>query len=205
MKRSLFAVLALVILMAGCVTARKVRRERVDQDLAVGNRGFVEGQASPPGERKTYREYIQVDVQTPFVLPAEPYHPTQEETTEAEKAAPVEPMAPLPEVSVPTSPSSQPPSSLEEEKVVVNPSSSGPSPISSPPVQGERIGGGTYTVQKGDTLSEISQKVYGKAKYWKNIFETNQPSLSDPNHLKAGMTLVLPEIAVHEAPRTNEK
>jgi nucleoid-associated protein YgaU len=53
-------------------------------------------------------------------------------------------------------------------------------------------GGKTYTVQKGDTLSEIAQKHYGKASEYKKIFEANRNVLSDPDQITPGQVLKLP-------------
>jgi LysM repeat protein len=58
-------------------------------------------------------------------------------------------------------------------------------PAAPPPPQ-------TYTVQKGDTLSEIAQKFYGKASDYKRIFEANRDQLSDPDKIRVGQVLKVP-------------
>ena len=50
-----------------------------------------------------------------------------------------------------------------------------------------------YTVQPGDTLSKISQAFYGDANQYMKIFEANQPPLTDPNKIKPGQILNIPE------------
>jgi nucleoid-associated protein YgaU len=50
----------------------------------------------------------------------------------------------------------------------------------------------TYTVKKGDTLSEIAQNVYGNASDYHKIFEANRDQLSDPDRIKPGQVLRLP-------------
>ena len=50
----------------------------------------------------------------------------------------------------------------------------------------------TYVVQAGDSLSAISLKVYGDAKYWDTIFEHNKDKISDPNVIHPGQELVIP-------------
>lgn len=50
----------------------------------------------------------------------------------------------------------------------------------------------TYTVQKGDTLSHVSQQFYGKASQWKQIFEANRDQLDDPDRIKPGQILKIP-------------
>ena len=51
----------------------------------------------------------------------------------------------------------------------------------------------TYVVQQGDTLSEISQRFYGNAGQYMKIFNANKNTLNDPDKIKAGQTLVIPE------------
>lgn len=50
----------------------------------------------------------------------------------------------------------------------------------------------TYTVQSGDTLSEIAQRFYGDAMAYKRIFEANRDILDDPDVIYPGQTLKIP-------------
>jgi nucleoid-associated protein YgaU len=50
----------------------------------------------------------------------------------------------------------------------------------------------TYTVEKGDTLSAISKKMYGDASDYNMIFEANKPMLSDPDKIYPGQVLRIP-------------
>jgi len=52
--------------------------------------------------------------------------------------------------------------------------------------------GGTYTVQKGDSLSKIAKQHLGDANAWKKIFEANREVLDDPDKISPGQTLKLP-------------
>jgi nucleoid-associated protein YgaU len=52
----------------------------------------------------------------------------------------------------------------------------------------------TYTVEKGDTLSEIAQKMYGKANKYNVIFEANKPMLKDPDKIYPGQVLRIPPL-----------
>jgi len=58
-------------------------------------------------------------------------------------------------------------------------------------------GGGEITtihyVQKGETLSEISRHYYGSANKWQKIIEANRSTLADPDKLREGMRLVIPQ------------
>lgn len=51
----------------------------------------------------------------------------------------------------------------------------------------------TYTVQPGDTLSEISQRFYGKANQYMKIYNANRDQLNDPDKIQVGQTLKIPE------------
>ena len=48
-----------------------------------------------------------------------------------------------------------------------------------------------YTVRKGDTLSKIAKKFYGKPDY-RPIYEANKDRMRSPSDLKVGQTLVIP-------------
>jgi nucleoid-associated protein YgaU len=66
-----------------------------------------------------------------------------------------------------------------------------------PPAQQAQAAGApstrTYTVKPGDSLSKISQEYYGKASEYNKIFEANKDKLDSPDHIRAGMTLTIPE------------
>ena len=51
-----------------------------------------------------------------------------------------------------------------------------------------------YKVQPGDTLSAISKKFYGNARYSDVIFRANKDILQDANKLKPGMDLIIPKL-----------
>jgi len=57
------------------------------------------------------------------------------------------------------------------------------------PVAAERF----YEVVSGDTLSKIAQKYYGKASAYMKIFEANRDILSNPDLIKPGQKLRIPE------------
>lgn len=56
------------------------------------------------------------------------------------------------------------------------------------------VAGNTYTVRSGDTLERISRQAYGKKSQWKLIAAAN-PGIN-PNNLKLGAVLKLPEVPV---------
>ena len=51
-----------------------------------------------------------------------------------------------------------------------------------------------YTVKAGDTLSKIARDHYGKSGEYMRIFEANRNVLSDPDKIKVGQELVIPEM-----------
>ena len=51
----------------------------------------------------------------------------------------------------------------------------------------------TYTVQAGDNLSKISKQFYGDANKYMKIFDANKDKLADPDKVKAGMDLIIPQ------------
>jgi len=57
----------------------------------------------------------------------------------------------------------------------------------------EVVGGDTYTVQKGDSLSKVAKQHLGDANAWKTIFEANRDVLDDPDKIFPGQTLKLPQ------------
>ena len=52
----------------------------------------------------------------------------------------------------------------------------------------------TYTIEQGDTLSAIAQRVYGKAKYWRQIHEANRAEIDNPDRIYPGQVITLPAI-----------
>jgi len=50
----------------------------------------------------------------------------------------------------------------------------------------------TYTVAAGDSLSKIAKHFYGNANEFMKIFEANRDKLTDPDKIKVGQQLVIP-------------
>ena len=67
----------------------------------------------------------------------------------------------------------------------------------SPPDSGNQEGSPvseirTYTVRRGDTLSGIALKTYGRASEWQKIYEANRVQIPNKNVLSPGTVLKLP-------------
>ena len=53
----------------------------------------------------------------------------------------------------------------------------------------------TYTVKPGDTLSKIAKELLGNANAYMEIFNANTDQLTDPNKIKPGQVLKIPQHA----------
>jgi LysM repeat protein len=53
----------------------------------------------------------------------------------------------------------------------------------------------TYTVRPGDTLSKIAKETLGEANAYMEIFNANRDQLSDPDKIKPGQVLKIPQHA----------
>ncbi len=54
-----------------------------------------------------------------------------------------------------------------------------------------------YTVQRGDSLSHIAERIFCYPDAWKKIYELNRKQVTDPNQLLPGMVLELKGIKSH--------
>jgi nucleoid-associated protein YgaU len=51
----------------------------------------------------------------------------------------------------------------------------------------------SYTVVKGDSLSKIAKRLYGKASLWKQIFEANRDKIENADLIYPGQVLRIPK------------
>ena len=65
------------------------------------------------------------------------------------------------------------------------------------PAAGTAAAESTYTVQSGDTLSKIAKEKLGDANAYMNIFNANRDQLSDPDKIKPGQVLKIPQPTKH--------
>jgi nucleoid-associated protein YgaU len=68
---------------------------------------------------------------------------------------------------------------------------SGSSSTAPPPAKA--AGGKTYTVVKGDSLSQIAKQFYGNAGQWKKIYEANKDLIKNPDLIYPGQTFRIPD------------
>jgi len=55
--------------------------------------------------------------------------------------------------------------------------------------------GHTYVVREGDTLGQIAEKLLGDHTASLDIFNANRDQLTDPNALRPGQVLKIPQLA----------
>ncbi|HEY3112665.1 MAG TPA: LysM peptidoglycan-binding domain-containing protein [Gemmatimonadaceae bacterium] len=56
------------------------------------------------------------------------------------------------------------------------------------------VGGKTYTVQAGDSLSKIAKQFYGDAGKWKKIHAANADKIPNPDLIHPGLQLTIPDV-----------
>jgi len=154
-------------------------RDRVDQNLKGGNRGYLMGNApanAVESERKTKRStnVVEIELRSPlkFEKAAQPGQGAQE------KAAPIQESAIETKAAEPQT---------WEPKVV--------EPVISEEPKAAQESFQKYTVQKGDTLQKISEKFFGTTKKWTKIYDANSEALKGPNKIYPGQVINIPVIA----------
>jgi nucleoid-associated protein YgaU len=68
-----------------------------------------------------------------------------------------------------------------------------PEPLAEPLIEDEPATERYHMVAAGDTLGHIAQKYYGQANKYMKIFEANRNILDDPNLIKVGQKLKIPD------------
>ncbi len=58
----------------------------------------------------------------------------------------------------------------------------------------------SYTVEHGDYLKKIAEKMYQDASKWELIYEANKDLIKDPNLIYAGQIFVIPDLQEETAP-----
>jgi len=136
--------------------------------IEVGEEVVVEENVPPPAEEPPPAE-VPIDVDTP----------------------PGEPAAAQPRPA-PT------PADLDRQ-LGPTPGEAGPAAVAPPPLPEPKTEKTkTYVVKKGDTLSDIAEKFYGKQKKWRLIAKAN-PKV-DPNNLRVGEKLTIPAATAKTQP-----
>jgi len=160
--------LCFAFILSGCVVRTyQATKDRVDQNLAGGNRGYLQGNAPADSgkERVTTRttQVVEIELHPPIKF---------EKSTKIKKeTAPVqEPM-------------------MEEM-----PQGGNRGYISGGPEEPVETAMQQYKVKRGDTLQKISKQFYGTTKKWMKIYEANKHILKGPNRIIPGQTINIPVI-----------
>ncbi|MGE5708083.1 MAG: glucosaminidase domain-containing protein, partial [Bacteroidota bacterium] len=67
--------------------------------------------------------------------------------------------------------------------------------------ENQKASGGSYTVQKGDSLWKIAQECLGDGGRWRELYDLNRGAIGDnPNLIQPGMVLTLPNGATTSQP-----
>ncbi len=173
-SKYLVGVLGLSVLMSGCVVRTyPLTRDRVDQDLTIGNRGFLQGTAPAAGERKTERttRVVEIELRSPLQFKKCPKNPVQEPAAVSGEE------------------------SMGENRGYMSES------MTSELSETAGMNFEKYTVQKGDTLQKISQRYFGTTKKWMKIYEANKGTLKGPNKIYSGQVLNIPVAGMSEPTR----
>ena len=178
----LIAYCLLVIGIAGCVVRTyPVTKDRIDQDLSTGNRGYLEGQipeSLEAKERKTTRttQAVEIELYPPIRFEKMPKSEFREETGIQK---------------------------TEDQELWGNRGyiTESYTPV---PLESETVNIQKYTVQKGDTLQKISKKFYGTTKEWTKIYEANKDIIKGPNKIYPGQAINIPVEPLKE-PKENLK
>jgi len=219
MRKVLFLLLVTLIAvsLAGCVTVKKVVKDRVDQDVS-GNRGVIQGseEADYSADRPTTREYIDIKVEVPTWREFKEGFPKRKEAPAKKPVAKKKRTLDRdvsgnrgyltsgggidkevsyrderrPRVAVPKKPKPVVYEYEEEEFI--------PEPVieKAPPAYVE------YTIKEGDTLSHISKRFYDKASKWTVIYEANSDKIKDPARIKPGTVIIIPDLSQAESKYT---
>ena len=157
-----------ILLLSGCVVRTyQMTKDRVDQDLTSGNRGFLMGQGVEPEQKKTTRTVRAIEIEL--------HSPIRFESIN--KAKPVQEASSIQETSD---------QQVWGNRGYITQSVSGEAEV------GSILKTEQYTVQKNDTLQKISKNFYGTTKKWNKIYEANRANLKGPDKIYPGQVLEIP-------------
>lgn len=163
-----------VLNLTGCVVRTyQMTKDRSDQDLYSGNRGYVGGQKTEEipaeGVKKTRTiQAVEIELHSPIKFERVPKKESIQKAQEGKNKD----------------------NQLWGNRGFITESISpevDESIVKSSPVKMEQ-----YTVQKDDTLQKISQKFYGTTRKWSKIYEANKGILRGPDKIYSGQVINIP-------------
>jgi len=202
----LLVVLFVSVSLAGCVTVKKVVRERVDQDIA-GNQGYLQGETEVSDKaRPTEREFIDIKVEIPTWAEFKkkmPKHKKKEVVESRTITQDTNLSGNRGFVSTSGATDEDIPSEYEDisyEDVSyydeIEEDYTEPTPAVK---EVKRASYQEYTVKEDDTLSHIAKRFYDRASKWTLIYEANADKIKDPSRIKPGTVLIIPDIEEAES------
>jgi nucleoid-associated protein YgaU len=169
----LILVLLAALALSGCTfRTYQLTRDRIDQGIT-GNRGYIQGEVpTQTTERKTTRTTQVFEIELRPVL--ELREPLKQKL---KKSTPITTPKPAP------TPYDQ--EDWSNRGFITQDLNAAKEEAKSTYTK--------YTVQKGETLQKISQKLYGTTKKWKTLYDLNKDVLKGPNKVYPGQVInVLP-------------
>lgn len=167
--------------LSGCVVRTyRLTRDRVDQNLESGNRGYLIGKPSAEElskPRKATRTTRIVEVEMLSALKSD-----QQTTERPVRTAPVMPARRIQEDYTREY---TPPVSIPRIERVVEPAA---------PAAMQK-----YTIMEGDTLQKVSQKFFGTTKKWYEIYKANQDTLKGPDKIYPGQVINIPGVSTEKS------
>jgi len=214
MKRYFVVLLTVVasISLTGCVTVKKVVRERVDQDVA-GNQGYLTGSSdiAVTESRPAKREYFDIKIELPTwqemnARPAKqdkklkpaPRKKINNDTAVTGNKGYLTSVGGVEEdLPVYKNIDNDAETVYEHEEVDVEIVTDDEVILYEEEVM--RPVYQEYTVKSGDTLSHIAKAFYNKASKWTVIYEANADKLKDPSTVLPGTVLIIPDLEEAES------
>jgi len=167
-----------VFILSGCVVRTyEMTKDRVDQDLTAGNRGYLMGSTSAQTVEK------------------------ERPTTRVTRVVEMELSSPIKFQKMPRKQQSAEQSSMAQEEISGTASEGNRGYISesvSPEVVSPQTSFEKYTVQKGDTLQKISKKHYGTTKNWYKIYKFNKEMIKGFDKIYPGQVINIPTEGLKE-------
>lgn len=178
----------------GCMKVRKVIRERVDQEVT-GNQGVIYGDV-PPAETPTepkMREYYEVDVELPPFGMKETEYKKYEQVSDGVVIKDSEGKPIIKETTASYRPASSYATEEIEVEEVYEEVEIEPAKVTTVKTTASKPEFSSYTVKSGQSLWKIAKEVYGDPNRWNEIYEANKEKIKDPNRLKQGLVLNIPQ------------
>jgi len=208
-----------VLVIVGCVVCagygRSLAASNVETERVSGNQGYVHGSQVAPEtlEERRNREANLVKVDTAADDEArrirrearmnryyqwenaepQPGYPDRRPPRQPRQSSMTMPAAnqPAPQITLPEEKPVEPqPMTMREP---LTPSMSQPMTLPQPKHKAAAGSFTEYVVQRGDTLGDISRKVYGTASKWQKIYNFNSDVLKNPNKVYPGQKLKIPQ------------